>query len=89
MCDKILTEIIRRVECAKNLNENFAFLSGYVFVNMSTENLQNDEVKLARKYYRDLTAIESCQELTVFKKLVPLVIGIGKKTSVFDLLQHM
>lgn len=89
MFDKILTEIRTRVESAKNLNENFAFLSGHAFVNMSTEDLQKNRADLARKYSRDLNAIDFCQELAVFKKQAPLVIGISEKTSAFDLLQHM
>nr|XP_022903845.1 zinc finger MYM-type protein 1-like [Onthophagus taurus] len=85
--DKILTEINTRLESAKDLNENFAFLNGYAFVNMSAEELQKHGELLARTYSRDLNILDFCQELAVFKKQAPLVIGINEKTTAFDLLQ--
>ncbi|XP_071053576.1 zinc finger MYM-type protein 1-like [Onthophagus taurus] len=85
--DKILTEINTRLESAKDLNENFAFLNGYAFVNMSAEELQKHGELLARTYSRDLNILDFCQELAVFKTQAPLIIGINEKTTAFDLLQ--
>ncbi|XP_071057039.1 zinc finger MYM-type protein 1-like [Onthophagus taurus] len=85
--DKILTEINTRLESAKDLNENFAFLNGYAFVNMSAEELQKHGELLARTYSRDLNILDFCQELAVFKTQTPLIIGINEKTTAFDLLQ--
>ena len=87
--DKILTEIGTRLESAKSLNENFTFLNGLAFLNMSTEDLQKSEADLARKYAKNLNAVDFCQELTVFKTHASLVFAINEKTSAFDLLQHM
>ncbi|KAL3282555.1 hypothetical protein HHI36_005735, partial [Cryptolaemus montrouzieri] len=67
--NKILTEIKSRVESAKSLHENLAFLSGHAFLNMSTVDLQARGVDLARKYSKDLNVVDFCQELAVFKDL--------------------
>ncbi|KAL4702816.1 hypothetical protein ACJJTC_003974 [Scirpophaga incertulas] len=84
--DRSLTEIETRAESAKSLHENFAFLSGHAFLNMSTDDLQKNGADLARKYSKDLNAVDFCQELSVFKDLVT---EINEKSSAFDLLQHL
>ncbi|KAL4704090.1 hypothetical protein ACJJTC_018533 [Scirpophaga incertulas] len=74
------------IESAKSLHENFAFLSGHAFLNMSTDDLQKNGADLARKYSKDLNAVDFSQELSVFKDLVT---EINEKSSAFDLLQHL
>ncbi|KAL3281169.1 hypothetical protein HHI36_004387 [Cryptolaemus montrouzieri] len=63
--DKILTEIETRVEGAKSLHENFAFLSGHAMLNMSTDDLQKNVADLSRKYSKDLNAVNICQKLAI------------------------
>ncbi|KAL3268702.1 hypothetical protein HHI36_007805 [Cryptolaemus montrouzieri] len=53
---------------------------------MSTDDLQKNGTNLARKYSKDLNAVNISQELAVFKSLVP---EIKEKSSEFDLLQHL
>ncbi|KAL3280854.1 hypothetical protein HHI36_004083 [Cryptolaemus montrouzieri] len=84
--DKILTEIKTRVESAKGLHENFGSLSDNAILNMSTDDLQKNGADLARKYSKDLNAVDFCQKLPVFKDLVS---ELNEKSSAFDLLQHL
>nr|CAI5823592.1 unnamed protein product [Callosobruchus analis] len=54
------------------LNLNFAFLNGTNVLKMSNEELRKYGADLARKYERDLSAVEFCQELHVFKEQAPI-----------------
>lgn len=56
---------------------------------MPTDELQKHGADLARKYERDLSTVEFCQEFNVFKEQAPLLFGDIKKASGFYLLQQI
>ncbi|GBP53239.1 hypothetical protein EVAR_88123_1 [Eumeta japonica] len=82
--DLIISEIKKRFDCATMLNLNFAFLNGTNILKMSIEELQKYGADLARKYKRDLSAVEFCQELYVFKEQAPLLFGDIEKEYAED-----
>lgn len=71
------------------LNLNFAFLNGTNILKMSNEELQKYGADLARKYELDLSAVEFCQELHVFKAQAPVLFGDIEKANSFYLLQQI
>lgn len=88
--DRIVSEIKKRFDSATMLNLNFAFLNGPNILKMSTDELQKYGADLARKYERDLSAVEFCQELNVFKEQAPLLFGDNiEKANAFYLLQQI
>lgn len=87
--DRIISEIKKRFDCATQLNLNFSFLNGTNILKMPIEELQKCGADLARKYERDLNAVEFCQELYVFKQQGPLLFGDIEKATGFYLLQQI
>lgn len=71
------------------LNLNFAFLNGTNILKMSNEELQKYGADLARKYELDLSAVEFCQGLHVFKAQAPVLFGDIEKANSFYLLQQI
>lgn len=87
--DRIISEIKKRFDCATMLNMNFAFLNGSNILKMSIEELQKYGADLAKKNQRDVSTVEFCQELYVFKEQAPLLFGDIEKANGFYLLQQI
>lgn len=86
MVDSIITQLNWRFENLKNINDDFAFLSGPCLVEMTVDQLKKCAADLAIKYVIDLNSVELTSEIESFKFHA---VNLIKNITSFEILSHV